>query len=160
MMLVALPPAWIDATWEHHVRRLRALNVHAAPLDTARTTALLRRFVEEFGDPDLGAELLAASPERAFHFERCMRPDRIVPARAEGSVLWLGNGRAGAACVRFERRRCLPALVIDVATLQDAWAASWPGAFVNFACARALVVSVHYEAFRVDLRGRRDTPYR
>jgi hypothetical protein len=157
---MALPAAWIDATWEHHLRRIRALNVATAPLDNVSTCALFRRFLDEFGDPDLRAELLEASPERALCLEHCMRPDRILPARAEGSVLWLGSGRADAWCVRFERRRRLPALAIDLTTLQDAWAASWPGAFVNFADARALVVSVDYEAFRLDLRGRRDTPYR
>jgi hypothetical protein len=155
-----VPLAWIDATWEHHLRRLRALEVPAIELDAASTRILLRRFVEEFGDPDHGTDMLAVPPDRAIHFERWVRPDCLTPGRAEGSVVWLSGGKDDARCVRFERRRRLPALEIDLGAMQDAWVASWPGAFVNFDRARALVVSIDYEAFRCDPRRFRESPYR
>jgi len=47
--------------------------------------------------------------------------------------------------VRLERRARLPALDIVVIGMDDAWAASWPGLFVNFEAGRAFVVTVDYE---------------
>jgi hypothetical protein len=151
--------AWISTAWERHVRRLVELEVVLVELDTRLAAGLFRRFVAEFGDPARAPELERPGA-RPIDFERWLRHDCIRPARVEGSLRWLRGGHEGGRCVRFERRRTLPALEIDLSTMEDAWATSWPGAFVNFDRARALVVSVDYEAFRCDLRAGRATPYR
>lgn len=62
--------------------------------------------------------------------------------------------------MRFDRRPALPALEIELATIDDAWAASWPGAYVNFDAGRAVVITLDYEDVRCDVRAAPATPYR
>ena len=69
-------------------------------------------------------------------------------------------GFEGGRCIRFERRPRLPALDIDLATIDDTWAASWPGVFVRFDAGRAVVITLDYEEIRCDMRAGRGTPYR
>ncbi len=152
-------PPWV-ATWEHHLRRLRALEVVAHEVHPDQAAHLLRRFAAEFVDPERRDALLEEDPNRAVPFERYLHADCTRSARVDGSLAWLRGGHLDLRCVRLERRPGLPALELDTSTMEDGWAASWPGVFVNFDRARALVISVDYEAFRCDLRSRRRTPYR
>ena len=130
----------------------------------ARARPLLARFIDEFIDPERAAELRAlldASGARDLPFElaRWLRPDRARRADAGGCARWLASGRTPARCLRFERRASLPALEIDLATLDDTWAASWPGVFVSFAAGRAVMVTLDYEELRCHLRATPATPY-
>jgi hypothetical protein len=148
------------------VERLEALGVVLAEIPPAEARPLLARFVREFVDPARGAwlsaELGGARPsERAFDFDRWLRPECVRRVTAPGCVRWLASGVEDARCVRFERRAHLPALAIALATLDDAWAASWPGVFVSFDAGRAVVVTLDYEEVRCDVRAARGTtPYR
>jgi hypothetical protein len=156
---------WAWARWEHELQRLRALGVKMTELHAVSASFLFKRFATEFVDPERAGEMLDDAPparprEATLDFERWTRSECTERARAEGSLLWLRAGHFDARCVRLERRRHLPAIEIDVATMEDAWATSWPGAFVNFDRARALLISTDYEAFRCDLRRLRSTPYR
>jgi hypothetical protein len=134
--------------------------VVAAEVPPAQGARLLERFLTEFAELSGVVRIELLGPSAATNLERVVRPEHLRPARAGGSVAWLAGGRPLATCHRFERWRALPVLEIDLATIDDAWATSWPGAFVSFDLSRALVVSVDYEAFRCELRGRGATPYR
>jgi len=156
--------------------RLTALGVGLVEIPPARTRALFDRFVDEFLDPSGAADLsreLAAPPEarRALDFDRWLRPECVRRAEhgarsslrsgAAGCVAWLLAGSPAASpCVRFERTAHLPALAVDLATLEDAWAASWPGVFVSFEAGRAVVVTVDYEEIRCEVRAPAASPYR
>jgi hypothetical protein len=158
------------------VLRLEALGVAAVEVSAARSRALLARFVHEFVEPRhaaaLGVELARPrSLQRAIDFDRWLRPDCVRRQGVGGCVRWLlagASGRSGqqgseparTECVRFERAAELPALAIDLTTLEDAWAASWPGVFVSFDAGRAVVVTLDYEEVRCDVRAARATPYR
>jgi hypothetical protein len=156
--------------------RLTALGVGLVEIPPARARALLDRFVREFLDPCRAADLsreLAAPREawRTLDFDRWLRPECVRRAEngarsslrggAAGCVAWLLAGSSAAsACVRFERTAHLPALAVDLATLDDAWAASWPGLFVSFEAGRAVVVTVDYEEIRCDVSAPSASPYR
>jgi hypothetical protein len=157
------------------IGRLTALGVGLVEIPSARARPLLDRFVREFLDPSHTAELsreLAAprGAAGALEFDRWLRPECVRRAEtgarsslrggAAGCVAWLLAGSAAASCVRFERTAHLPALAVDLATLEDAWAASWPGLFVSFEAGRAVVVTVDYEEIRCDVRAPAGSPYR
>lgn len=147
------------------IDRLSALGVEVAELGRRASSRLFDRFVSEFVEPERADRLRAEAKRNAawgsaIDLERWMRPDCTLRARAAGGMGWLARGDLSKRCVRFERRAHLPALEIAVATMDDAWAGSWPGAFVSFDAGRALVVTLDYEVLRCDLRARRGTPYR
>jgi hypothetical protein len=154
------------ASQRDEVERLQALGVVLTEIPPARAREILARFVREFVDPARGDQLeeelgRAQRAERAFDFERWLRPECVRHrGGAPGCVRWLASRARGARCVRFERSTHLPALAIDLATLEDEWAASWPGVFVSFEAARAVVVTVDYEELRCDVRASRGAPYR
>jgi len=89
-----------------------------------------------------------------------MRPDRLSRGRAQGCLGWLAAGRVDARCVRLDRRGAMPALRIDLGTMDEGWVTSWPGVFVHFDAGRALAVTVHYEVFQCDLHACTGSPYR
>lgn len=145
--------------------RLSELGVVLSTVSTARTRSLFARFVEEFVDPPRGPELLALREDRAdrhrsVEIARWLRPDRTRRGGPTGCMRWLTGGNASARCVRFDRRGSLPALEIDPTTLDDTWAASWPGVFVSFETGRAVVITLDYEDIRCDVRAAPATPYR
>jgi hypothetical protein len=147
------------------VGRLEALGVEVAEVAGRASRRLFERFVREFVEPERVDRLRAEVTRRAawgggLDLERWLRDDRTLRASASGGMRWLARGREAARCVRFERRAHLPALEIALATMDDAWAGSWPGAFVSFEAGRALVVTTDYEVFRCDLRAGHATPYR
>ena len=147
------------------VDRLATLGVTLAEIPQAAAGPLLARFVREFIDPMSRPALSEALTDAhlagaAFDFDRWLRPDCVRRVSAPGCIRWLASGAEGAHCVRFERRAYLPPLAIDPATLDDAWAASWPGVFVSFEAGRAVVVTLDYEEVRCDVRATRGTPYR
>lgn len=147
------------------VDRLDALGVVMAALPGARARSLFARFVEQFIDPQRAAELIdrredPAGWHRGIELARWLRPDRTRRGGPLGCMRWLAAGQAFARGVRFDRRPSLPALEIDLATLDDTWAASWPGAYVNFDAGRAVVITLDYEDVRCDVRAAAATPYR
>jgi hypothetical protein len=157
------------------VGRLTALGVGLVEIPPSRARALLDRFVREFLDPcradELSRELdRPRGAARPLDYDRWVRPECVRsegPGRraslcggAVGCVAWLLAGSAAAPCVRFERSPDLPALAIDLATLDDTWAASWPGLFVSFEAGRAVVVTLDYEEIRCDVRAPGASPYR
>ena len=160
------------------IDRLVALGVGLQEIPPPRARRLLDRFLDEFLDPRSAAELAAElsgprGPARPLDFDRWLRPEctrrgehgrgSSLRSGAAGCVAWLLAGSTDAPavpCVRFERRPDLPALAIDLATLDDAWAASWPGLFVSFEVGRAVVITLDYEEIRCDLRAAGATPYR
>ncbi|MFT3770115.1 MAG: hypothetical protein QM820_32195 [Minicystis sp.] len=145
--------------------RLAGLGVVMSTASAERTRSLFAQFVEVFVDPQHGAELLALREDRsgrhrAVEIARWLRPDRARRGGPLGCMRWLAEGSRSARCVRFDRRGSLPALEIDPATLDDTWAASWPGVFVSFEAGRAVVITLDYEDFRCDVRAAPATPYR
>jgi hypothetical protein len=160
------------------IDRLEALGVELQEISSSRGRRLLDRFLHEFLDPRSAAQVsaeLARPPgaARPLDFDRWLRPECVRRGErgshashqggSAGCVAWLLAGSTGAPavpCVRFERRPDLPALAIDLATLDDAWAASWPGLFVSFEAGRAVVITLDYEEVRCDVRAARATPYR
>ena len=134
--------------------------VEIAPV---RARPLLARFIDEFIDPERAAELRAlldafGARDLPSIWRAGCAP--IAPGTdAGGCARWLASGRTPARCLRFERRASLPALEIDLATLDDTWAASWPGVFVSFAAGRAVMVTLDYEELRCHLRATPATPY-
>lgn len=147
------------------IARLEELGVTMIELALPTTRTLYRRFVDQFIEPEHAAALFAHgdAPEtasRAIDLGRWLRADRVALGGSIGCARWLAAGERAARCVRFERRATLPALEIELATLDDAWAACWPGAFVNFDAGRAVVISVDYEDVRCDVRAAPATPYR
>lgn len=150
------------------IGRLEALGVVMSDISPARARSLLTRFVAEFVDPSCGADLTAelmrpGSAERTFDMDRWLRPDctrRGGSREGTGCVRWLRMGLEGGRCFRFERRPHLPALSIDLDTMDDTWAASWPGVFVRFDVGRVVVITIDYEEIRCDVRAGRGTPYR
>jgi hypothetical protein len=152
------------AAWRAQIERLQALGVTLAPLPASHARPLLARFVHEFLDPVRAAGLAVelSAPRLApvaFDFDRWLRPE-CVRRGATGCVRWLVPDGPEARCVRFERRADLPAVAIDLATMDDAWAGSWPGVFVRFDVGRAVVVTLDYEQFQCEVRTGGGTPYR
>jgi hypothetical protein len=150
---------------EDELERLGDLGVVLTRISPARTGALFNRFVEQFIDAERAAELRdlradAQRPHRAVELAHWLRPDRARRGGPTGCVRWLSAGAADARCVRFDRRASLPALEIQLRTLSDAWAASWPGVFVNFDAGRAVEITLDYEDVRCDVRAAPATPYR
>ncbi len=149
------------------VERLLDLGVALVEIPPPRARTLLTRFVREFLDParaeGLAAEIVRPrGVPRALDFDRFLRPE-CVRESAAGCGRWLFPAAAdpsSAECLRFERRPDLPALAIDLATMDDAWAASWPGVFVRFEIGRAVVVTLDYEQIRCEVRPSGPTPYR
>jgi hypothetical protein len=157
------------------IERLEVLGVVMAEIPVARSRPLLDRFVREFVDPSRAALLAAeirrpGAASRVLELDTWLRPECVSHGGTIGCTRWLAVGAlpahgvaptgARARCVRFERNAALPALAIDLATLDDSWAASWPGSFVSFETGRAVVVTLDYEEVRCDLRAARGTPYR
>lgn len=147
------------------IDRLDALGVVMSALPIPRARSLFARFVDEFVDSQRAAELIdrrgdPAGAHRGIELARWLRPDRTRRGGPLGCVRWLAAGKASARGVRFDRRPSLPALEIDLATLDDTWAASWPGAYVNFDAGRAVVITLDYEDVRCDVRAASATPYR
>jgi hypothetical protein len=145
--------------------RLDALGVVMSALPISRARALFARFVDEFVDPQRAAELLdrradALGWHRGVELARWLRPDRTRSGGPLGCMRWLAAGETSARGVRFDRRPSLPTLEIELATLDDTWAASWPGAYVNFDAGRAVVITLDYEDIRCDVRAASATPYR
>lgn len=143
------------------IDRLVGLGVRLRPIPAADARSRFDRFVDLFVDPDRAADLRArrADPDRAVEVARFLRGDRLCTSRGLGLCRWLAAGAEGARAVRFDRGAALPALDVDLGTLADAWAGSWPGVYVNFAAARAAVVTVDYEDVRCETRAPK-TPYR
>ncbi len=149
--------------------RLAALGVASAEISPAVARSLLARFVRDFVDPTRRAALEAKlatppTPPVEIDFDHWLRPECVHPRGVVGCLRWLregvANGPAPVRCVRFERTPGLPPLSLELATMDDTWAASWPGVFVSFATARAVVVTLDYEEVRCDVRAARGTPYR
>lgn len=141
--------------------RLRGLGVEITEISRARTRALFDRFVREFIAPEHAARFFEDVQRRGLDdLQRWMRHDRTLRAVAEGSLAWLAPRAEAGRCVRFEKRADLPALEVELATLDETWATSWPGAFVSFEAGRALVVTVDYEVLRCDRGARGMSPYR
>jgi hypothetical protein len=129
-------------------------------IEPLRSRALFLRFVDEFVDPAQRALVLDEVARRGCaDLDRALRDDCTRQTSGRGCLAWLDPPERGGRCVRFETRPGLSALEITVATLEDTWAASWPGVFVSFEAGRALVVTVDYEVRRCD-RGARRSPYR
>jgi hypothetical protein len=147
------------AARQRAVARLEALGVALAEIPLDRSRPLLARFVDEFVEPSRVRQL-HLELGRPLALERWLRPECIHDRGSLGCVRWLAGSVPGARCVRFERSVTLPALIIDLATLDDTWAASWPGLFVSFDAGRAVVVTLDYEEVRCDVRAARGTPYR
>jgi hypothetical protein len=141
--------------------RLRALGVEIAEIGRVRSRSLFDRFVREFIAPENAARFFEDVKRRGLDdLQRWMRHDRTLRTLAEGSLAWLAPRAELGRCVRFEKRADLPALEVDVATMEEAWATSWPGAFVSFEAGRALVVTVDYEVLRCDRGDKQRSPYR
>jgi hypothetical protein len=159
------PEVDAKALLRREIKRLRALRVKLAELAPARSHALFERFAGEFVGPER-APVFLAEVRRAGGRGLCvdpgrwLRPDCAVVLGSAGCARWLAGGRRGARCVRFDRRAGLPAVEIAIDTMDDVWAASWPGLFVSFDAGRALAVSIDYEVLRSDLRVPRASPYR
>jgi hypothetical protein len=144
--------------------RLRALGAEFEVLGRARSAEVQRRFAEQFVDP---AELSSVIPAllartldgRCFAFDRVLRPDGSShPARSVSSLRWLTADYREPRCHRLEPYPALPALTIVASSLEESWAAAWPGVLVSFETRRALVVTLDYERIHCDLGGR--SPYR
>ena len=142
--------------------RLRGLGVAIAEIGSVRSRSLFDRFVREFIAPEHAAGFFEDVKRRGLDdLQRWMRHDRTLRTVAEGSLAWLAPREEATRCVRFEKRAdLLPALEVDLATMDEAWATSWPGAFVSFEAGRALVVTVDYEVLRCDRGARGMSPYR
>jgi hypothetical protein len=144
--------------------RLRALGAEFEVLGRAESHEVRRRFAEQFVDPAelpsvIPALLARALDGRCFAFDRVLRPDGSShPTRAVSSLRWLTADFREPRCHRFEPYPNLPALAIVATSLEEAWAASWPGVIVSFETRRALVVTLDYERIHCDLGGR--SPYR
>lgn len=145
----------------YELARLRALGVAVTELGQARSRALVERFVREFVEPERSAHVLEEVRQQRFgELDRWTREDCTQRASGRGCLSWLGPQERGGRCVRLEKRASLPALEIVVATLEDTWAASWPGVFVNFEAGRALVITIDYEVRRCDRGASKRSPYR
>jgi hypothetical protein len=147
------------------IARLRALGVQLVELAEGPSRVLFERFVREFIDPERGERMVEATATRspadvAFDFGQWVRPDCVRRPKDRGCLAWLMHHGRHSQCVRFDRRPRLPAVKIAAATMDDAWAASWPGLFVNFDAGRAIAISIDYEEIRCDLRITTATPYR
>ncbi|MEP7121739.1 MAG: hypothetical protein ABJE95_12545 [Byssovorax sp.] len=143
------------------VARLRALGVEITEIGRAKSRSLFDRFVREFIAPEHAARFLDDVKRRGLDdLQRWMRHDRTLRTLAQGSLAWLAPREELRRCVRFEKRPDLPALEVELATMDEAWATSWPGAFVSFEAGRALVVTVDYEVLRCDRGARLTSPYR
>jgi hypothetical protein len=152
----------LRATYRGQIGRLRSLGVGVDEVGRQGTEDLAGRFAQQFVDPDRTWHFLAEirKAEAVVDFDRWMRPDRLARGRARGCLGWLAAGHVEARCVRLDRRGAMPALRIDMATMDEGWATSWPGVFVHFAAGRALAVTLHYEVFQCDLRASTGSPYR
>ncbi len=141
------------------IERLAALGVAFVEIPLARSRQLFARFLRDFTDASRAAEL-HRELARPLDLDGWLRAECVHGGRALGCVRWLAAPAPGARCLRFERSVTLPALAIDLGTLDDTWAASWPGLFVSFDAGRAVVVTLDYEQVRCDVRATRGTPYR
>ena len=149
------------AARRYELARLRALGVEVTEISRARTRAMFDRFVAEFIAPEDSARFFDDMRRRGLDdLQRWMRHDVTRRTAAQGCLSWLGSREHLAPCVRFEKRADLPALEIALATMDEIWAASWPGAFVNFDAGRALVITVDYEVLRCDRGAGPTSPYR
>ena len=149
------------AARRYELARLRALGVEITEVGRARTRALFDRFVREFIAPEHGARFFEDVRRRGLDdLQRWMRHDLTRNTLAHGCLGWLRSREDLGSCVRFEKRVDLPALEIALATMDETWAASWPGAFVNFEAGRALVITVDYEVLRCDRGAGQTSPYR
>jgi hypothetical protein len=165
-------PARLDGTWRvpwraaldahfAEIDRLRQLGVRVRELNPASTTELAARFLREFSSTEQAGEaLLALENGEALTFEKWLREDCTTRDATGEHLAWLTARARGARCVRLSRRSDLPAVEIEVETMDDAWAASWPGAFLQLDLGRAVVVDLDYQIARLDLHPRHAAPYR
>ena len=151
----------LRAARRDELARLRALGVEVAEIGRAPSRVLFDRFVREFIAPEHHGPFLDDVKRRGLDdLQRWIRQDCTLRTKAEGCLAWLGPEPQLARCLRFEMRVELPALEITMATMEETWAASWPGVFVSFEVGRALVITVDYEVLRCDRGARRTSPYR
>lgn len=167
-----MAPARLDGTWRVPWRaaldvhfggidRLRQLGVHVRELTPASSTQIAARFLREFSSAERAGEaLLALENGEALTFEKWLREDVMARDAPGEHLAWLTARARGARCVRLSRRGNLPAVEIEVSTMEDAWAASWPGAFLQLDLGRAVIVNLDYEVLRLNLHPKHATPYR
>jgi hypothetical protein len=153
------------ALWRGEIARLAKLGVRLVEVAPPEAARLFARFIDQFIDPEHAASVRAlarvARPgDRPVELGRLLRADRTSRGGPQGCAAWLASRKGEATCVRFERRLALPVSQIALVTLEDAWAASWPGVFVNFEAGRAVVITPDYEDLRCDTRSLSATPYR
>ncbi|MEZ4307864.1 MAG: hypothetical protein R3F14_07435 [Polyangiaceae bacterium] len=148
--------------------RLRELAVGVNVLSPARSREELSRFAEMFLGVERAGSFLAeagaaAGTGREIEYGKWLW-DGAPPPKTRPQFGWLSDWMPGTSCVRFDRRPMLPALSFPVAAMLDAWALSWPGAYVAFSARRAIVVSLDREVscFDPDRRGSPavQSPYR
>jgi len=150
----------LRAVFHDELARLRSLGVQLQKLGKKHTETQLRRFAEEFVDPDRRDLFLRAASAGAVDHVKWLRADSTSEPHTKGVLGWLARGAEKLACVRLDRRPRLPAVKLSVDTLDETWATSWPGVYVNFPSGRALVVTLDYEVVRCDLRAAVGSPYR
>ncbi len=167
-----MAPGRLDGTWRvpwraaldahfAEIDRLRQLGVNVRELNPASTTEVASRFLREFSSAERAGEaLLALENGEPLTFEKWLREDVKARDMPGEHLAWLTARARGARCVRLSRRGDLPAVEIEVETMDDAWAASWPGAFFQLDLGRAVIVTLDYEIARLDLHPKHATPYR
>ncbi len=146
------------------VARLRLVSVEVQELSAKASREAMAELAQRFVEPDrVGAFLTVVEAARVslreVAYGRWLREDGRPPERRP-RLSWLSGGRAGATCLRFDRRVVLPALRLGIDDMPDEWAFSWPGLYVSFEDRRAIVVSIDYEVTCCDLSAPAASPYR
>jgi hypothetical protein len=153
---------WRTAVDAHftQVDRLRTLGVRVLELSPVGSCTHLERFLREYVAPEHASVARAAlDAGGAFPVERWLPPDCIRPTKRE-NVSWLATGDEQASAHRLALRGDVPAVVVLLSTLEEAWATTWPGIFVRFELGRAVIVTPDYTVIRCELSMRGATPYR
>ncbi|HEY4116400.1 MAG TPA: hypothetical protein VGM56_01040 [Byssovorax sp.] len=142
----------------HEIARLRDLGVRLLELNAIGSRELVARFLRDFASEDVAGRAGPACVRGdVVPFEAWLRDDcRVRDAGEVRPLAWVSCGRV----VRLSRWADLPAVEIDASSMRDAWAKSWPGAFVGFDVGRALVVTLDYEVRCYDMRRSWLGPYR
>lgn len=140
--------------------RLRELGVRAKRIGMPSTRKHIERFATEFVEPERHAAFLVATTAGAVDHVKWLRADRSRDMPSRGTLDWLIHGAASASCVRLDRRAGMPALELKLDKMHESWIVSWPGAYVQFVTARALIITVDYEVFQCDARTASHSPYR
>lgn len=147
-------------SFDSELSRLRKLGVRLKKISKQSTREHVVQFASQFVDPDRCADFLVASAVGPVDHVKWLRPDCSHDAPKHGTLEWLASGSARCICLRLDRRPGLPAVEIGLETMSETWVSSWPGVYVRFASARALVVTLDYEVLQCDLRSGRGSPYR